>query len=261
MFGPLEKLVTKHSFLPAIRAALELDEAGIDSPHSSPIPSPTSLPSSPLTPIVSDDSMDVSRLSIMLPSPSPPSSPVALPPTSSPVSLSSSSPPASPVSLPPALSESEWSESSDCSVSDIESEYGGGESEYDDPSIDAAPASNKKKRKRKRKVNPGDGAAKKARLQAKHQVEAEMRGPTGLRSSTFRELPLPLITELASLAEMQVTSTGFTGKRLLSLKEKHLWKLDEVERDDMEVVHWDGWYLFCFLFLSHTDTHHLLVPP
>ncbi|KZP10896.1 hypothetical protein FIBSPDRAFT_962675 [Athelia psychrophila] len=236
MFAPLEKMVTRHSFLSSIRAALELNNAGIDSPRGSPILAPTSLPLSPLTPLASDDSMEVSRSSIEIPSVSPPSSPISLPPPSSPISLSSSfssppaspvsssfsSPPASPVSLLPALPESQWSES-DCSSSKGESEYGDDVSECGGLSKDA-PDSKNKKCKCKHKTNPGDRAAKKAHLQAKHQAEAEARGPHGL----------------APLYLSRVTSTGFTGKRLGSLKEKHIWRLDEVEADGMEVFHWDG---------------------
>ncbi|KZP28149.1 hypothetical protein FIBSPDRAFT_996931 [Athelia psychrophila] len=104
-----------HSFQSAIRAAMDINDAGIDSPRGSPVMPPN---------------IEVSRLSSPFPSPPPPSSLV---------------------SLPPAPSESDWTGgSSDWSTSDAESEHG--DPPIDEPST---VNKKKRKRKRKQVPGDG----------------------------------------------------------------------------------------------------------
>lgn len=212
--------MTGHSFLSSILEAMAIDDAGLDSAPTSPALSPTTLPSSPLTPIASDGSshsMDVPRCSS---------------------AITPSSPLDDHVILPEAPPESDWSgASSDCSTD--------GESNCGDPLTDTestsqpAPSNNKK---RQRKSTPGDNAARKVRRKTKSQQEAQLLGPTSVRPSTFSAVPSPLITKLPATSA-PVTTTGFTGKRLGSLKPKQLWRLSELKALGMGIVPWDGWYV------------------
>lgn len=150
-------------------------------------------------------------------------------------------PPSSPVEdsvvLPAALSKNDWSEDSSAYSTDD------GKSEYGDDLAAPLPAP-ANKRKRKHRVNAASRAAHNERRGVKRQREAQMLGPTSIHPSTFRDLPSPLITELRAVPAMPVTSTGFTAQRLGSLKEKQIWKLDELEKDGKEVFRWDRWCVF-----------------
>lgn len=207
---------------------MAIDDAGLDSAPGSPILSPTSPPPSPLTPLASDGSshsMDVPRRS----------------------GVTISSPLDDPVTLPEAPPESDWSGgSSDYST---DREFNDGDPSTDAESVSLPAPSNKKKRQRK--STPGDNAARKARRKTKQQQEAQLLEPTSVRQSPFTAVPSPLITKLPS-TPAPVTTTGFTAKRLGSLKPKQLWRLSELKARRMDVVPWDGWYVITSLFYLST---------
>lgn len=230
MFSPPAPLLTGQSFLLALRAALDMDDAGLDSTPSSPVLSAT-LPLSPLTPIDSDEgsshSMDVPRTSSPIPQSSPVDEHVALPATPSERDWSGGT--------------SDWSTDAE---SDCSSDYGdaSADGEFDEGDVATSLPAPVNKKKRKRAVNDLSRAANKKHRGVRRRAEVDMLGPTSKCPPTFRGVPSPFVTQLPGLSTMPVTSTGFTGKRLGSLREKHLWKLSELKSLGMAVVPWDGWY-------------------
>lgn len=246
MFAPLEPLLTGRSFLSSIKAALEIDDAGLDSKPNSPILSATTLPSSPLTPVDSDassHSMDVPRTSI---------------------TISQSSPVDDRVVLPAAPSEHDWSDGSSGWLSDAESDCGSAptDGEFNGSEVAVSLPAPANKKKRRRVVDDRSRAAHKKRRSVTRTAEAEILGPTAKRPLTFRGEPSPLAAQLPALSTMPVTSTGFTSQRLKSLQEKHVWRLSELKSLGMAVFPWDGQCVLPFCYLPPADiqisTGHLL---
>ncbi|KAF7972612.1 hypothetical protein HWV62_17434 [Athelia sp. TMB] len=227
----------------AIKDAFERDEAGFQSPPSSPRPSCTS---SHLTPPSDADSMDVPR-DILFPPP---------PPIESPLTGVHGEPPP-PIDVPQAAdadsdhgavdppNDMGWESEGACA-----SEYGSslsctGASEYASeleadaapPSLDTPPLLSKKRR---RNWAASDKHAKKGRLQRKRKAHAEARGPTTMRAPTYREAPTALRTQIKSESTTLACSTGFTGLRSGALKPRTVWTLPQLRKEGHRVLEWDG---------------------
>lgn len=217
------------SLTSAIRDAFERDEAGFESPSTSPAPS---TPSSPLTPLSDANSMDVPIT--WLPHPSPTNS------SHSPTAVRADSPPADALN-PPAASDAESEgcdppsdtdclSMSDGASSDCSSEYTGG-------GLDSARAP---PTKGKRKRSESDKRAKKTKRQRRRQANAEEREPTSLREPTFHRAPSTLHTDLTSEEAMSACSTGFTALRASSLKPGKVWSLPQALAAGHKLLAWDG---------------------
>ncbi|KAF7972068.1 hypothetical protein HWV62_19137 [Athelia sp. TMB] len=214
-FASPEALHTGRSFAAAIRAASELDDAGVDSPPNSPSRSPPS----PLTPL--SPSSPLSSLSSL-------SSTHSTSPVCDPLDLG---PPSEALELPPLTFDSDGTSGWITEPEDV-------------PSSSALqPSCSSPRRaggKRKRKIYPSDVAAKKDRRRKKRQRENDALGPTAMRAPSYRGSPEAFETDLASEAHFPVNATGYSAERVDSILPGHLWTLRELEEIDFDVFPWDG---------------------
>ncbi|KAF7968786.1 hypothetical protein HWV62_29298 [Athelia sp. TMB] len=218
LYAHPEPLLTGKSFAAAIRQAVELDEAEVDSPINSPPGSPTLFPtllqpspfSSPLSSISSIQSTDAPRI----------------------LSSVASSP-----GLRPDLGElscdaSDWVTEAEVDVDGDRAPFGPLESPSSSPP--------KFGKKRKRKAYPSDVAAKRERRRNKRCREKDAAGPTALRAPLYTGTPEVVPTELMSETHFPVNTTGYSADRVDSIHPDSLWTPQELEEMGFGVLSWDG---------------------
>ncbi|KAF7965120.1 hypothetical protein HWV62_45553, partial [Athelia sp. TMB] len=220
-FAGCDTILTGHDFTGAIRRAADRDEAGLGSPAVA-----TVLPASPAE---SAANFDVPRTS----SPVEPSSPVTLPPASPPWT-GPSSPALSTISLDLVPGVDVY----------------GGESELESlPALSAPPSPTSSRQSlspelvpetKKRKRRAGDNAAHSQRRLRKRQSLRSL--PTDLVApcNPHQAVPLALATEMAPETHFPVTTTGYTGERVETIKPGEVWLFDDLLAQGFEVFHWDG---------------------
>lgn len=66
------------------------------------------------------------------------------------------------------------------------------------------------------------------------------RGPSTKLIGLHEDAPNALETTLNALADLPVTSTGYTGKRVKAMRDGEVWPMDELLEEGFEVFDWDG---------------------
>ncbi|KAF7980028.1 hypothetical protein HWV62_40152 [Athelia sp. TMB] len=231
-FAGCETILTGHDFTGAIRTAAERDEAGLGSP----VIATVHLAS----PAASAASFDVPRAS----SPFEPDR--ATSPCNEPLS--------SPITLPPVSPS--WSGPSSPALSTIsldlvpDVDVYGGESEPESLPASSAPSSPSSSRQslspelvpdtKKRKRRAGDNAAHSERRLRKRKSLRNL--PTDLVApcNPHQAAPLAISTEMASETHFPVTTTGYTGEHVETIKPGEVWLFDDLLAQGFKVFHWDG---------------------